>query len=184
MPKSFGRTDFRNGPGAFATRLRLAEGPLGLSWHHCAATADFLGDFFALQRRTSQQTYTETRHSIGYLVNELLENAVKFREPGDIIIESALEGDRFEVRIGNSISLETARRFQALLAELTARDPGELLIARIEANAADPGADGSGLGLLTLMNDYGARLGWIFHDGGAEANRRIDLDTFAALDLS
>ncbi|MBN9075788.1 MAG: ATP-binding protein [Rhizobiales bacterium 65-79] len=183
MPKSFGRTDFRNGPGAFATRLRLADGPLGLAWHHCAATADFLGDFFALHRKTSQQTYTETRHSIGYLVNELLENAVKFREPGDIIIESALEGDRFEVRIRNSISLETARRFQALLAELTARDPGELLIARIEANAADPGADGSGLGLLTLMNDYGARLGWIFHDGGAEANRRIDLDTFAALDL-
>ena len=183
MPQSFGLTDFRNGAGAFATRVRLAEGPLGLAWHHCAATADFLGDFFALHRGTSQQTYAETRHSIGYLINELLENAVKFRELGDIVVESTLDGDRFEVRIVNSISLETARRFQALLAELTARDPGELLIARIEANAADPAASGSGLGLLTLMNDYGARLGWIFHERGAGADRRVDLDTFAALDL-
>jgi hypothetical protein len=184
MLKSFGRTDFRNGPGAFATRIRLADGPLGLAWHHCAATADFLGDFFALHRRTSQRTYTETRHSIGYLINELLENAVKFREPGDITIESALDGDRFEVKIVNSISRETARSFQALLAELTAGDPGELLIARIEANAADAEASGSGLGLLTLMNDYDARLGWTFHDAGAEEDRPIDLDTFAALDLS
>jgi hypothetical protein len=184
MLKSFGRTDFRNGPDAFATRIRLADGPLGLAWHHCAATADFLGDFFALRRATSQQAYTETRHGIGYLVNELLENAVKFRERGDIIIESALDGDRFEVKIVNSISPETARRFQALLAELTASDPGELLIARIEANAADADASGSGLGLLTLMNDYGARLGWIFNERGVGADRRVDLDTFAALDLS
>jgi hypothetical protein len=71
-----------------------------------------------------------------------------------------------------------------MLAELTASDPGELLIARIEANAADAGASGSGLGLLTLMNDYGARLGWIFHDAGAGAGGPIGLDTFAALDLS
>jgi hypothetical protein len=184
MPKSFGHIDFRNGRGAFASRIRLADGPLGLAWHHCAATANVLGDFFALRRATSQQAYTETRHGISYLVNELLENAVKFGEPGDIIIESALDGDLFEVKIVNSISPGTARRFQEMLAELTARDPGELLIARIEANAADAGASGSGLGLLTLMNDYGARLGWIFHDAAAGAGEPIGLDTFAALDLS
>jgi hypothetical protein len=184
MLKSFGRTYFRNDAGAFATRIRLADGPLSLAWHHCAATADFLGDFFALRRATSQQAYTETRHGIGYLINELLENAVKFGEPGDIIIESALDGDLFEVKFVNSISPGTARRFQEMLAELTARDPGELLIARIEANAADAGTSGSGLGLLTLMNDYGARLGWIFHEAGAGAGEPIGLETFAALDLS
>jgi len=63
-----------------------------------------------------------------------------------------------------------------------ARDPGELLIERIEANAAEPFGSGSGLGLLTLMNDYGARLGWTFRQETPEDP--ILLHTFAELALS
>lgn len=36
------------------------------------------------------------------------------------------------------------------------------LIQQLEANAADPQSTGSGLGLLTLISDYGARFAWIF----------------------
>jgi len=42
-------------------------------------------------------------------------------------------------------------------------------------------SSGSGLGLLTLMSDYGARLGWHFQPAaGTDALR---LDTYAALDI-
>ena len=61
------------------------------------------------------------------------------------------------------------------------RDPGELLIERIEENAENANSSGSGLGLLTLMSDYGARLGWRFQPA-AEADA-IRLDTYAALDI-
>lgn len=179
---SFGITDLRNGPAAFGNRLLLADGPIDLAWHHCGTTSEFLGEFFALSHAKNGRDYNEARHSIGYLVNELLENAVKFRAPGDILVESSLEGGLFEIKVTNLIGPETAERFKALLADLTARDPGELLIERIEANAADSSSGGSGLGLLTLMSDYGARLGWTFRD--AAEGGQVRLETFAALDLS
>jgi hypothetical protein len=155
---------------------------LELNWHHCSVTAEFLGDFYALRCAAVSLDAHDARHSIGYLANELMENAVKFRAPGDILIESSLAGSRFELRISNLIQEATSARFQPLLAELTSRDPGELLIERIEANAEDAASGGSGLGLLTLMNDYSARMGWIFSPD--IASNTVRLETFAALDLA
>ena len=182
MVEEYGTTGFTNGAGAEANRVRLSEGPLELSWHHCSTTSDFLGDFFANLAKNSHADYNEARHSIGYLVNELLENAVKFRAPGDIVIDTMFEDGTFEIRVSNLVAEDTARRFQGLLAEITSRDPGELLIERIEQNAADPLSSGSGLGLLTLMNDYGVRLGWKFLRDAPSGPVR--LETYAALPLS
>lgn len=182
MLTSIGNTELRNGTGAIANRLRLADGPIDLAWHHCSTTSEFLGEFFALRRKSSVDAYNEARHSIGYLVNELLENAVKFRVPGEIVVECSLEGGNFELKVTNLVDEPTAARFNKMLVELTSRNPGDLLIERIEANAADEGSSGSGLGLLTLMSDYGARLGWTFHhvaDAGA-----VRLTTFAALNIA
>ena len=182
MIQQFGHTDSANGAAADLSKLRLSEGSLDISWHHCSTTADFLGDFFAVQAKAGDPELNEIRHAIGYLVNELLENAVKFRAPGDIEIEAHFYDTTFGLSVQNRVHSETAERFQALLTEITSRDPGELLIERIEQNAADPSSSGSGLGLLTLMSDYGARLGWKFiHD---EAAGPVELQTYAALSLS
>ena len=62
------------------------------------------------------------------------------------------------------ISPERIPGLQMLIEDLTTRDPGDLLLERIEANAADETSSASGLGILTLMNDYGARMGWHFSD--------------------
>ena len=94
-------------------------------------------------------------------------------------VAAAVFGDAAKV---DYVALPPLDRFQALIEEITSRDPGELLIERIEANAADENSSGSGLGLLTLMNDYGARLGWDFRSsatGGA-----VMLSTHAALTLN
>jgi hypothetical protein len=182
MLQEFGTTELTNGGAAEANRVRLAEGPLELSWHHCSTTSDFLGDFFASLATRSQGDYNEARHSIGYLINELLENAVKFRAPGDIVVEATLADGNFEVCVANLVPEETARRFQGLLADIVSRDPGELLIERIEQNAADPLSSGSGLGLLTLMSDYGVRLGWKFRRDSPDGP--VVLETYAALTLS
>jgi len=182
MKASYGDTGLSNGSGAFGNALTLAEGPLDLTWHHASTTAEFLGEFYAIRGPALSLDINDARHSIGYLVNELLENAVKFRHPGDITIVSSIENKRFEIKVSNLVSRETAERFSALLEEITSRDPGELLIERIEANAMDETSSASGLGLLTLMSDYGAQLGWEFHDdGGGPAVR---LNTYAALTLS
>lgn len=182
MAISFGDVENSNGPSAFTMGVVLSEGPLGVTWQHASATCEFLGDVFAMRHAKSGMDYNEARHTIIYLVNELLENAIKFRIPGDIEIRGSLEDGNFEVTVTNRTAPETAQRFQGLLAELTTRDPGELLIERIEANAADENSSGSGLGILTLMNDYGARLGWHFSD--ASAGEAVVLSTRASLTLN
>lgn len=182
MKSVYGETTRLNGPAAFGNALTLSEGPLDLTWHHASTTSEFLGDFYAIRSSALSLDANETRHSIGYLVNELLENAVKFRHPGDISVETSVEDARFEIKVSNLVNRETAERFSALLEEVTARDPGELLIERIEANAEDATSSASGLGLLTLMSDYGAKLGWEFREEGGPAVLR--LDTYATLILS
>jgi hypothetical protein len=162
MTTLFGTAGLAFRMGESVSRVRLFDGPLDLSWHHCATTSDFIADLFALRFQSSRHNYREVRHSIGYLVNELIENAVKFRAPGEIIVEAAIESENFKVKVSNVVDGQTTDEFQNLLAEITDGEPGELLIQRIEANAADPEATGSGLGLLTLMSDYGASLAWVF----------------------
>jgi hypothetical protein len=97
-------------------------------------------------------------------------------------VETSLDGANFGIKVVNFIDEVTSTRFRALLGEIMARDAGDLLIEKIEANAANPSSTGSGLGLLTLMSDYGVRLGWVFRPGAAGAP--IRLETFAALKLS
>lgn len=177
----FGETTPENSTSAFAMSVVLAE-PLGVSWQHASATCEFLGDVFARRCARGGQDYTEARHSIIYLVNELLENAIKFKSPGNIELRCSLESGTFEAVVSNHTSHDTAARFQSLLSEMTTRDPGELLIERIEANAADEGSSASGLGILTLMNDYGARLGWSFRD--QHAGSGLVVSTHASLTLN
>lgn len=180
--KQFGSFERSNGSGAFVMRIVMYDGPLGVSWQHASETCEFLGDVFALHHARNGADYTDARHSIIYLVNELLENAIKFRLPGAIRVDCSLESGNFELTVSNDTAPEVAGRFQTLIEEIISRDPGELLIERIEANAADETSSGSGLGLLTLMNDYGARLGWDFRSSASGA--AVTLSTHAVLTLN
>lgn len=119
---------------------------------------------------------------MSYLVNEILENAVKFRTSGDIVIDTSMEDDNFRLCVTNSISKAGALRFQDVLERLQGRDPSDLLIERIERNAADPNSTGSGLGLLTLMGDYDVQLGWDFQTDPEEEGT-VQLATYAVLPL-
>ena len=182
MSMSFGETAQTNSTGGFGISVVLKEGQLGRSWKQAGATSEFLGEVLATQSAKSGLDYSEARHAIIYLVNELLENAIKFSSPGDVEVRCSLEDSTFELAVINRIDPDLVSGFQVLLAELTTRDPGDLLIERIEANAADETSSASGLGILTLMNDYGVRMGWHFSD--APAGSAIVLRTHASLSLN
>ena len=99
--KTFGDTARINGSGAFAMRITISDGPLGVSWQHASETCEFLGDVFALHHAKQGADYNEARHSIVYLVNELLENAIKFRVPGTISVDCSLHQGNFELTVSN-----------------------------------------------------------------------------------
>ncbi|MCW0002112.1 ATP-binding protein [Pararhizobium sp. YC-54] len=179
MTTLYGLADLTIGTGENVTRLHLFDGPLDLSFKHCAITSDFVAEFVALRYRTSRSLYREVRCNVGYLINELIENAVKFREGGEVLVEASMEANTFRAKVSNFIDKATAQRFQHLLSEITTGDPGESLIERIEANATQASMSSSGLGLLTLMSDYGVHFAWVF--GSREQGNKIPLETYASM---
>jgi len=180
MRTTYGTCDPVTARPAATTRLVFRNEALELRWAHCNATANFLSELFGGIARRAGHDSLDARHSIGYLANELLENAVKFRAPGDVEMEASLRDATFGIWLANHVSRETSVRFQELVSQFVSGDPGELLIARIEANAADETSTGSGLGILTLMNDYGVALSWSFEDRTGDDVR---LETLASITL-
>lgn len=162
--------------------LQLRAETLPLRWSDCSATANFLSAYHGslFRERLTPAGANDLAHSVAYLANELMENAVKFRDAGDIDVQAGLLGPDYLLRVSHHVTAEKAAAFSALLEEITQGDPGELLIERIEANADSPSSGGSGLGLLTLMNDYRVRFSWDFSPAETGPERFL-LQTLARL---
>ncbi|OQX03487.1 MAG: ATP-binding protein [Desulfobacteraceae bacterium IS3] len=102
---------------------------------------------------------------MNFIANELLENAIKFNYyPSGFSMSISLymshEALRFYVT--NSIAQDNLLIFQNVIHELLAENPQELYIRRLERNADEESGKDSGLGFLTMLNDYNARLAWRF----------------------
>ncbi|MBX2863124.1 MAG: ATP-binding protein [Leptolyngbyaceae cyanobacterium MAG.088] len=143
-------------------------------WKNQRLSAHFLANcfinFLPLDENTpeEEQRIKEAQGSISYVANELIENAMKFN----------LETAAHQVKLGiyflenpelvavvfatNSVDQIQAQAFQAFIKELLGSDPQELYISQVESSATDDSSTQSGLGFLTMINDYQARLGWKF----------------------
>ncbi|WP_037153869.1 slr1658 superfamily regulator [Rhizobium freirei] len=178
---TFGMEHLASFNAANALRICLFDGPLHLAWRHSAMTSDFIAETMALDFRSSERRYKTARHDIGYLTNELIENSIKFRTSGEIVIEALTEEHSFKMRIANLIDHDATARFQQLLLKVTDGDPADLLIEQIEANVL-AGGNASGLGLLTLMSDYQVQLAWRFEEDNP--HKRTKLQTYATMAIS
>ncbi|MEG4305424.1 DUF6272 family protein [Microcoleus sp. D3_18a_C4] len=145
--------------------------PLKQRWRNNGLSADFLADYLTTffpgnqDEPSTIERQAEIKSAVSYIANELLENAMKFNDetseyPIDIKVQ--LESDGVIVSVANSISPQAVDKFQAYIQELLASEPSELYIQRLEKNAADDNCTNSGLGLLTMLTDYTAKLGWKF----------------------
>jgi hypothetical protein len=143
-------------------------------WHNNRLSAHFIADYFANLMNFDQndlankERIQEIKNTISYISNELLENAIKFHE----------DTKSYQVKVGmsfpedtdvaiviyakNSIYSEKVQKYQAFINLLLTEDPNELYIQQIETASAEEDSKASGLGLLTLINDYSAKLGWKF----------------------
>jgi len=144
--------------------------------------ADYLSTFFPVSDEdpTSQRRKKETTGAVSYVANELLENAMKFHNHDSFNYRIRfgiyfLEEPEVKVVLFaiNSITAENVGKFKEFIKEMTETDLDELYIRQIEksAEAEDENAEASGLGLITMINDYNAKLGWKF--GTAPSNTEI-----------
>jgi hypothetical protein len=145
--------------------------PLQKRWRNNCLSADFLADYlstFFLDSNDSEgdtEKHIEVKSAVSYIANELLENAMKYsdkRSESPISIQIHLNFDRIVFQITNSLKDNDLKNFQQYIQKLIDSDPDELYLDILEQNALDENNESSGLGFLTMVNDYGAKIGWKF----------------------
>ncbi|MEG3959681.1 DUF6272 family protein [Microcoleus sp. herbarium2] len=145
--------------------------PLKQRWRNNGLSADFMADYLATffpgneDDTSTIERQAEIKSAVSYIANELLENAMKFNNETSeypIDIKLQLESDGVIFSVVNSISPQAVDKFQAYIQQLLASEPSELYIQQLEKNAADESCTDSGLGLLTMLTDYTAKIGWKF----------------------
>lgn len=164
--------------------VTLRAASLPMRWIHCGLTADLFASYYAAEladegkddQRLSQE---EISSNIRYAMNELIENAVKFHVPGDIVIRSKIVYTFITFLISHPTSVEAASAFDIHLKGLTSGDAAELMRQRVEVSAL-MNDKSSGIGFLTLMSDYGAVLGWSLE---SIDETRVQVDTMLRLSL-
>ena len=148
--------------------------PIKKRWRSNRLSANFMADYFSNflpvdeEDPAHKRRIKESKAAVNYVANELLENALKFNNQstnfkikfGIYFIE---EADVTAVLFAtNIVSAEGLDKFQSFIQELLSSDPQELYVQQIERSAEEENSGASGLGFLTMLNDYSAKLGWKF----------------------
>ncbi len=151
--------------------------PIKQRWRNNGLSADFLGDyvttFFPLQEDdpSTVMRQSEVRNAVAYIANELLENAMKYADEHftlPITIALQMRCDMLIFSESNAMKPDQAETFRRHITWLSEGDPSELYLEALELSATREDG-GSGLGLITMMNDYAARLGWRIESGADDS---------------
>lgn len=139
-------------------------------WRNNGLSADFLADylstFFPGESSDDLSKRNEIKGAVSYIANELLENAMKFNyspsKAHPVSITMDLHPDHLRFYVVNGVHPNNVEAFQAFIKKLFSKDPNELYLEQLmNSEKAD---NESGLGFLTMMNDYNAALAWKFEN--------------------
>jgi hypothetical protein len=149
--------------------------PLKKRWENNGLSADFIAEYFKIFYVSQQEENNgeaneilleNLRNSVKYVANELLENAMKFQAP--IIYPTAariflsLYNDKLVFYITHSITAQQAESFELFIKKVVNHDPQDLYMEAMRESAREENAHRSGMGLLSMVCDYNAKLGWKF----------------------
>lgn len=188
--ETFGRIDDPEVPPGEYLDLAFSplSAPLRSRWRNNGLSAGFLGDYVTTFLpagdgiASDQRHQNEIKHAVTYIANELLENAMKYHQADRqvaIAIRLELTSENITVTSTNGISGEQAGQYRLFIDRLSQGEAGDLLVKHLEAGAKRGAAASSGLGLLTMVCDYGAELGWRFEalpgapDSGTVTTRAV-----------
>ena len=158
-------------------------------WEHNGISADFLGDYFAafFPGDAASEKKINRKHTVksivSYIANELLENAVKYSDMSanlPITIALYLYEQELIFCVTNYAHQVAVEKYLEFIQKLLNSDPDELYTCQLEKTAMGTGE--SNMGLLTMINDYSARLGWKF-DGLQQDSKIIHVSVIARFDI-
>lgn len=123
-------------------------------WTRCGDAADFVARFFAHDFGDRELA----ANVLSTVVNELLENAVKFSSDKTVPARLSVREypDQLTIATSNVVTLAQGAAFGDTITRIVRGDP-ERMFAEQVANPPETG--GAGIGLIILRKDYDARLG-------------------------
>ncbi|MEA5594570.1 DUF6272 family protein [Rivularia sp. UHCC 0363] len=145
--------------------------PIKKRWRNNGLSADYIANYLATffppkaDEPGSIEKLAEMKSAISYIANELLENSMKYSDTTafyPITLHIQLDNNKIRLFVDNSILASQIENFQIFIKELLESDPEELFIRKLEENALSENTSSSGLGFLTMINDYSAKIGWKF----------------------
>ncbi|HBB34941.1 MAG TPA: ATP-binding protein [Cyanobacteria bacterium UBA8803] len=129
-----------------------------------AFITDYLANLFPTSEEDihSFEKHLTLKSAATYLTNELLENSIKFHH-GLVNFPITFAGYLLDKCLifatTNSAQEKSLEKLNIFLNELINSDIDELYFRQLEKGAEEK-SDESGLGLLSMINDYSAKLGW------------------------
>lgn len=147
-------------------------------WQRCGQTADWIASYLVHDIESSARSGAKNVFST--VINELLENAIKFcsDDPGGIKVAVHHQGGFIRIETWNTTSPARARLLEKTLEELDKATLDSLFARRV----AGSDADAPGVGLLIIKRDYGARVGAVLtprDDGASDVHMTVELDLAA-----
>jgi hypothetical protein len=125
-------------------------------WKKCSLVADFFANYQSLNFDDQQKAMSV----LSTIINELLENAVKFTCDPNKLVSISLRRYQNEISIEtvNITNKENAKKLASFIEKVEDADLEELFFEQIE-EAAMSEHDASGVGLISIVKDYNAKLG-------------------------
>lgn len=122
--------------------------------------------FCSLSRKDLEQT-------IDFIINELLENTIKYGDDNkpEIFVEIHVCADEVLITCTNCIDEKNYQLFKSYVSKLTSGNPQEIYSRQLEMSLNDNRL--SRLGFLSIINDYQAKIGWRFDSSQTSDENKV-----------
>lgn len=128
-------------------------------WNRCGLTSNFIASYIAL----SYSDEKNITNSLSFIINELLENSIKYSSESDKGVEICFlqKDETVIIEISNDICKEQMKKMKCIAENIVNGDcVNDKYLDIISANAKL--SNGSGVGLLTIISYYNVVVGFKF----------------------
>lgn len=125
-------------------------------WKKCSLVADFFANYQSYNFENQQKAMSV----LSTIINELLENAIKFTADQNKLVSISLRryDDNISIETVNLATKANATTLQKFIQTLETNNIEDLFFQQLE-KAALSDEDSSGVGLISIIKDYGADVG-------------------------
>jgi len=169
--------------------------PLKKRWQNNGISADFIADYFQsffiskyseINQEEDEMLIENLKSAVRYIANELLENAMKFQDEKTSFIAKilfSLYQEKLVFNIKNGCHLEQAICFSTFIEQkLLVSDIRQLYMEALRNSTKKSENAPSQVGLLSMICDYSAQLGWKFEPSDTDPSLII-VHTSVCLDV-